>query len=84
MWYILFIKENIIFFRIHAYDCSRIDKGSLFEIPITVVLPHFLKPEERTFEPAEIEFQASTIQRDFIMVPNKATWAGIYIYIIQK
>jgi len=56
----------------------------LFEIPVTVVQPHVLENVQNTpvFEPTtqradkSVEFQPNTIQRDFILVPNKATWAG--------
>ncbi|XP_037944687.1 tripeptidyl-peptidase 2 isoform X2 [Teleopsis dalmanni] len=67
---------------IRAYDSSCVQKGSVFEIPITLVQPHVMNCEEsRIFEPsgcktdAGIEFQPNTIQRDFILVPKNATWA---------
>ncbi|KAH8285044.1 hypothetical protein KR054_004277 [Drosophila jambulina] len=66
---------------IQAFDTDCVQKGSLFEIPITVVQPHVLESEQNTpvFEPASktVEFQPNTIQRDFILVPERATWAEL-------
>jgi len=72
------------YFRIRAYDTENVQKGALFEIPVTVVQPHVLESDHNTpvFEPASskgdksVEFQPNTIQRDFILVPEHATWAG--------
>lgn len=66
---------------IQAFDTNAVQKGALFEIPITVVQPHVINTDEtRTFEPklpnGSMEFQPNTIQRDFILVPPNATWAG--------
>ncbi|EDW01702.1 GH21590 [Drosophila grimshawi] len=68
---------------IRAYDTDCVPKGPLFEIPVTVVQPHVLDHGQNTpiYEPASvkgdrsIEFQPNTITRDFILVPDKATWA---------
>ncbi|EDX06877.1 GD25789 [Drosophila simulans] len=70
---------------IRAFDTDCVQKGSLFEIPITVVQPHVLESDQNTpvFEPASskgdnsVEFQPNTIQRDFILVPERATWAEL-------
>ncbi|KAH8277759.1 hypothetical protein KR018_005557 [Drosophila ironensis] len=70
---------------IRAFDTECVQKGSLFEIPVTVVQPHVLECGQNSpvFEPASnkgdrsVEFQPNTIQRDFIMVPDKATWAEL-------
>lgn len=62
--------------RVRAYDSAAIDKGTLFEVPVTVVQPNKLDINESnvfTFEPAT--FKAGAITRTFILVPAKATWA---------
>nr|NP_001286377.1 Tripeptidyl-peptidase II, isoform E [Drosophila melanogaster]AHN56175.1 Tripeptidyl-peptidase II, isoform E [Drosophila melanogaster] len=74
---------------IRAYDTDCVQKGSLFEIPVTVVQPHVLESDQNTpvFEPASskgdnsVEFQPNTIQRDFILVPERATWAELRMRI---
>ncbi|KAH8299436.1 hypothetical protein KR044_001463 [Drosophila immigrans] len=74
---------------VKAYDTDCVQKGPLFEIPVTVVQPHVLENVENTpiYEPASnradksVEFQPNTIQRDFILVPDKATWAVLRMRI---
>ncbi|EDW32157.1 GL10584 [Drosophila persimilis] len=74
---------------IRAYDTDCVTKGPLFEIPVTVVQPHVLESDLNTpiFEPASskgdnsVEFQPNTIQRDFILVPDRATWAVLRMRI---
>ena len=73
---------------IKAYDTDAVEKDALFEIPITVVQPHVINCEEtRTFEPSHpngsMEFQPNTIQRDFVLVPPNATWAGMWLLWIK-
>lgn len=70
---------------VQAFDTDCVEKGSLFEIPVTIVQPHVIDYEEtRLYEPishttdGSFEFQPSTIKRDFILVPPRATWAGEY------
>ncbi|XP_004536799.1 tripeptidyl-peptidase 2 isoform X2 [Ceratitis capitata] len=76
---------------ISAYDTNCVQKGSLFEIPVTVVQPHVLDSNESlTFEckstrnDGSIEFQPNTIQRDFILVPSRATWAVLRMRSTDK
>ncbi|XP_068147134.1 LOW QUALITY PROTEIN: tripeptidyl-peptidase 2 [Drosophila tropicalis] len=74
---------------IRAYDTDCVQKGPLFEIPVTVVQPHVLNSDQNTpvFEPVStkgdksVEFQPNTIQRDFILVPEHATWAVLRMRI---
>ncbi|XP_005174861.1 tripeptidyl-peptidase 2 [Musca domestica] len=77
---------------IRAFDTSCVQKGSLFEIPITVVQPHTIDCQEtRLYQPpatqngdGSIEFQPNTIQREFILVPPKATWAVLRMRSTDK
>lgn len=74
---------------VKAYDTDCVQKGPLFEIPVTVVQPYVLNNGHNTpiFEPTvvradkSVEFQPNTIQRDFILVPDKATWAVLRLRI---
>lgn len=63
--------------RIRAYDSSAIEKGTLFEIPITVIQPDRIDlTASNVFHiqpPAT--FKSGAIYRQFIAVPPKATWA---------
>ncbi|KAI9577908.1 hypothetical protein GQX74_015182 [Glossina fuscipes] len=76
---------------IQAFDTDCVEKGSLFEIPVTIVQPHVIDNEEtRLYEPishttdGSFEFQPSTIKRDFILVPPRATWAVLRMRSTDK
>lgn len=71
-----FIRLNI-FSRIRAYDSSDVDKGTVFEIPVTVVQPVVLEPQSNwRYAFDEVVCKPNTILRHFILVPNNASWAG--------
>lgn len=66
----------IYFCRIRAFDSAELQKGTVFEIPITVVQPIVLDAKTNyrlEFEP--VLTKPNTILRHFILVPNNATWA---------
>ncbi|KAM7345588.1 tripeptidyl-peptidase II [Cochliomyia hominivorax] len=76
---------------IRAFDTSCVQKGSLFEIPVTVVQPSTVDCQEtRLYQPmsqksdGSIEFQPNTIQRDFILVPPQASWAVLRMRSTDK
>ncbi|XP_065343517.1 tripeptidyl-peptidase 2 isoform X3 [Cloeon dipterum] len=60
---------------IKAYDVTCVDKGSVFEVPITVVKPLAVDKSELpdlTFN--NVYFKPGTIKRHFVQVPDDATW----------
>ena len=64
--------------RVRAYDTvAGADKGSIFEIPVTVVQPHVIENSRFEFlpQPAVVVCKPNTIIRDFVMVPSNATYA---------
>lgn len=62
--------------RVKAYDSTNIAKGVLFEVPVTVVVPHVLDVKKtRSIKFDTTTFSANTIVRKFINVPQGATWA---------
>lgn len=64
--------------RVRAYDTvAGADKGSIFEVPITVVQPFVVNNSRYEFqpEPAVVSCKPNTIIRDFILVPTNATYA---------
>uniref|UniRef100_A0A336M1F3 Tripeptidyl-peptidase 2 n=1 Tax=Culicoides sonorensis TaxID=179676 RepID=A0A336M1F3_CULSO len=63
--------------RVKAYDSSCVEKGTIFEIPITVVQPRALDvASQYEYSPKEaIICKPNTIIREFFMVPRHATWA---------
>jgi tripeptidyl-peptidase II len=64
--------------RIRAYDTAGgAEKGTIFEVPITVVQPFIVDSSRFEFqpEPATLLCKPNTIIRDFIYVPRNATYA---------
>lgn len=66
---------------IKAYDSKNIEKGVLFEIPVTVVQPEVQHDENSNifFSGTPILCKPNTIIRKFLVVPNDATWAVLRI-----
>lgn len=79
----IFISTIICFvFRIRAYESSDIEKGTVFEIPVTVVQPIVLNQQSNwRHEFDEVVCKPNTILRHFILVPNNASWAGKIIFL---
>lgn len=68
--------------KIRAYESDDIEKGTVFEVPITVVQPTTIDEKSNW----EIDFgtdacKPNTILRRFIHVPQNATWAGQYPHL---
>lgn len=72
--------SNLMFvfhFRIRAFDSANVNKGTVFEVPITVIQPIELDAKSNyrlDLEP--VLTKPNTILRNFIVVPRHATWAG--------
>lgn len=61
---------------IKAYDSACVEKGVLFEIPVTVVQPIVVDPKTLEYTSTEsISCKPNTILRNFFLVPKYATWA---------
>ena len=64
--------------RVRAYDTAGgVEKGTIFEVPITVVQPHVVENPRFEFspEPSTSLCKPNTIIRDFLLVPRNATYA---------
>lgn len=65
-------------FRVKAYDSTCIEKGTIFEIPITVVQPTVLEAAQHfEYSSPSIACKPNTIIRDFFQVPKNASWAAV-------
>ncbi|XP_037050800.1 tripeptidyl-peptidase 2 isoform X2 [Bradysia coprophila] len=63
---------------VKAYDITNIAKGVLFEVPVTVVVPHVIDVKKtRSIKFNTTTFNANTIVRKFVNVPLGATWAAL-------
>ncbi|KAL3289997.1 hypothetical protein HHI36_023375 [Cryptolaemus montrouzieri] len=62
---------------IKAYDVSNVEKGYLFKIPVTVIIPLELQDPKYDLIYNDVIFKSNTIKRHFIHVPAKATWFNL-------
>uniref|UniRef100_A0A7G3B1B0 Putative tripeptidyl-peptidase 2 n=1 Tax=Lutzomyia longipalpis TaxID=7200 RepID=A0A7G3B1B0_LUTLO len=61
---------------IRAYDTKNVDKGPVFEVPITVVQPNVVGAEQLFVHRIQQQvYLPNTIVRQFLNVPRYATWA---------
>lgn len=64
--------------RVRAYDTvAGAEKGTIFEVPITVVQPHVVNHSRFEYhpDPGLVMCKPNTIIRDFVVVPSNATHA---------
>lgn len=64
---------------INGYDVSCVNKGPIFSIPITVIIPTEVSGPNYTFSYNNCYFYANTIKRHFYVVPEYSTWALLQI-----
>lgn len=58
-----------------GFDLTQPAKGPLFRIPVTVIVPQDLNGQIDV-EWNDKEFKSGQIRRQFVRVPQGATWAG--------
>ncbi|CAL4069880.1 unnamed protein product [Meganyctiphanes norvegica] len=62
---------------VRAYNSAKPDKGVMFEVPITVVVPLLDLDRGYHYEGSPELFRAGQGRRLFIQVPQQATWASV-------
>ncbi|XP_059484190.1 tripeptidyl-peptidase 2 isoform X2 [Neocloeon triangulifer] len=70
------LETGAHFTSIKAFDVACVEKGPVFEVPITVVKPASVERNElpdMVFK--DVHFKPGTIKRHFVQVPEDATWA---------
>ncbi|XP_044764986.1 tripeptidyl-peptidase 2 [Coccinella septempunctata] len=73
------LKPGVHSSWIKAYDRSNIEKGPLFKVPTTVIIPEELNKPKYNLTHTDVLFEANTIKRHFIHVPNLATWFQLHL-----
>lgn len=69
---------------VRAFDSTNFGKGTIFEIPITVIVPiHMDVAKTKTFNFDTILYKSNTIARHFIYVPANATCAGEPVFVFS-
>lgn len=63
-----------------AYDASCIEKGPVFRVPITLVQPLVfpVDQEKKELSFTNVVLKPSAMERHYILVPENASWAGMY------
>ncbi|KAK4306052.1 hypothetical protein Pmani_022096 [Petrolisthes manimaculis] len=70
-------RGRVYFTSVRAYDSSNVEKGCMFEVPITVVVPYVDLVNGYQYTcPPEV-FRAGHIRRHFLHVPLEATWGVV-------
>lgn len=74
------LKEGPHYAEVLAYDTTAPAVGPLFRIPVTVIIPSRLSAAcEYKMELKNVDFKPGEIRRQFIEVPQGATWAEVIL-----
>lgn len=60
---------------VSAYDTACINKGPVFQIPVTIIQPSEVPEQKCILKYSNISFKPNTIKRHYFVVPSAATWA---------
>ncbi|XP_051878296.1 LOW QUALITY PROTEIN: tripeptidyl-peptidase 2-like [Pristis pectinata] len=72
------LKEGLHYTEVLGYDTTAPGAGPLFRIPVTVIIPSRINSAcEYKIEQKNVDFKPGEIRRQFIEVPQGATWAEI-------
>ncbi|XP_045597102.1 tripeptidyl-peptidase 2 isoform X2 [Procambarus clarkii] len=70
-------RGRVYFTSVKAYNSSNVEKGVMFEVPITIVVPTVDFLHGYLYNcPAEV-FRAGFVRRHFLYVPIESTWATV-------
>ncbi|XP_017768276.1 PREDICTED: tripeptidyl-peptidase 2 [Nicrophorus vespilloides] len=69
---------------IEAYDVNCVAKGPVFKILVTVIVPKEIDAPQYSLVENNVYFEANTIKRNFIVVPEFATWAVIKLRACEQ
>ncbi|XP_045114338.1 tripeptidyl-peptidase 2-like isoform X1 [Portunus trituberculatus] len=70
-------RGRVYFTSVKAYNASNVEKGVMFEVPITIVVPFVELYHGYQYSCQAEVFRAGHIRRHFIYVPMEATWATV-------
>ena len=77
------LPPGVHYTSVKAFDSACLEKGFVFEIPITVVKPEAVGSDTQIAYTKQF-FRPGEIQRRFISVPRGATWAVLKIDLENK
>ncbi|XP_066956231.1 tripeptidyl-peptidase 2 isoform X3 [Macrobrachium rosenbergii] len=70
-------RGGVYFTTVKAYNASNVEKGVMFEVPITIVVPTVDLLHGYFYSSAAEVFRAGCVRRHFLQVPIESTWASV-------
>lgn len=68
------LKPGVYTTSILAYDSTAVNKGPVFRVPVTLIVPQELRPPH-TDAHSDVSYESGSIKRHYYAVPEHATYA---------
>ncbi|KAJ7392828.1 tripeptidyl-peptidase II Tpp2 [Desmophyllum pertusum] len=79
------LSHGVHFAEVSAYDISCPQRGPLFRVPVTVIIPNSVSDADHyVYEMEELKFKPGQVHRSFVHVPEEATWAEFSVSSLEK
>ncbi len=72
------LDPGVHFAEVVGIDEASPDCGSVFRLPVTVIIPEYIDNEAKAWR-KKLSLRPGKLQRNFIAVPRDATWADLTI-----
>ncbi|XP_037075025.1 tripeptidyl-peptidase 2-like [Pollicipes pollicipes] len=77
------LPEGVHATSVRAFDAAQPERGALFELPVTVVVPILLDPTDPTLE-RTLSLQPGQLERIFVRVPDAASSAAVTLRSLER
>ena len=71
------LTTGMHFTEVTGYDAEHPERGPVFRVPITVLKGEQIETSKNTHWSKKITLNPGYIDRNFLQVPNGATWADV-------
>ncbi|CAH2078424.1 unnamed protein product [Thlaspi arvense] len=69
------LGDGVHYFEVYGIDCKAPQRGPLFRIPVTIIIPKTVENRPPVISFQQMSFISGHVERRFIEVPLGATWA---------
>jgi tripeptidyl-peptidase-2 len=69
------LGDGVHYFEVYGIDCKAPERGPLFRIPVTIIIPKTVANQPPVISFQQMSFISGHIERRYIEVPHGATWA---------
>ncbi|KAL0873707.1 hypothetical protein Bca101_023412 [Brassica carinata] len=69
------LEDGVHYFEVYGIDCKAPQRGPLFRIPVTIIIPKSVASRPPVISFQQMSFNSGHIERRFMEVPLGATWA---------